>query len=129
MIKATSLGILLVLTGCATIVTGTDQEVAINTPGHDGARCILTSEGIGEHIVTTPASIKLSRSKHDIQVNCTKACFAGSSTISSNFEGMTAGNIVLGGVIGLGVDSASGALNKYTPSIAVPMTRKQECRA
>jgi hypothetical protein len=43
-------------------------------------------------------------------------------------EGMTAGNIILGGVIGLGVDAASGAMNKYTPEIQVIMTPIAGCR-
>ena len=28
---------------------------------------------------------------------------------------MTAGNILIGGVVGLGVDAVSGAINKYDP--------------
>jgi hypothetical protein len=47
--------------------------------------------------------------------------------ISSNMESMTAGNIILGGVIGLGVDAMTGAMNKYTPEIQVIMTPVPGC--
>ena len=36
---------------------------------------------------------------------------------------MTAGNVVFGGVIGLGIDAASGAMNKYQPGVEVVMGR------
>jgi hypothetical protein len=42
---------------------------------------------------------------------------------------MVAGNIILGGVIGLGVDAVSGAMNKYTPEIQVAMTPMPGCGA
>ena len=34
---------------------------------------------------------------------------------------MSAGNVLLGGVIGLGVDAASGAMNKYPDIVTVAM--------
>ena len=42
---------------------------------------------------------------------------------------MTAGNIVFGGLIGLGVDAASGAMNTYDPSVEVVMTPMPGCGA
>jgi hypothetical protein len=110
------------LAGCATIVRGTTQAVAVDTPGVQGAACTLTSPAIGTVTVITPGTTTLSKSKESITVRCTKECyFDGSGVISSSFEAMTAGNIILGGVIGLGVDAASGAMNNYTPSIQVLM--------
>jgi serine/threonine protein kinase len=38
-------------------------------------------------------------------------------------------NILVGGVIGLGVDAASGAINKYEPGIEIQMTPIKGCRA
>jgi hypothetical protein len=35
---------------------------------------------------------------------------------------MTAGNVLFGGIIGLGVDAASGAMNTYDPGVEVLMT-------
>jgi hypothetical protein len=41
---------------------------------------------------------------------------------------MAAGNVIFGGVIGLGVDAASGALNKYPDMVTVAMTPDPTCR-
>lgn len=101
-------------TGCATILAGKSQTVTVNT-NPPGARCELIREGrvIGtvEH---TPGALTLIKSKHDIDVLCRKDGFTESKGFAdSGIEGATFGNIVLGGLIGWGIDSAVGADNKY----------------
>jgi hypothetical protein len=117
------------LAACATITRGTTQTVAVNTPGVPGATCTLTSTAIGSLLVVTPGTISLEKSQESVAVRCTKECYMeGGGVIASNMEAMTAGNIILGGVVGLGVDAASGAMNKYTPEIQVMMVPIQGCR-
>lgn len=117
------------LAACATIVKGTTQVVAVNTPGVPGATCTLTSSAIGSRVIVTPGTTSLEKSQESVSVRCTKECYVdGAGVITSNMEGMTAGNIILGGVIGLGIDAASGAMNKYTPEIQVVMTPVPGCR-
>lgn len=119
-----------VVTGCASITKGTTQAVMVVTPGAEGAECRLFSPSIGERIVTTPGSVVLSKGQDSIQVNCTRRCFRpGAGIIGSNVEVMTAGNLVLGGVIGLGVDAATGAMNKYDNAVQIMMTPIPGCRA
>ena len=116
------------LSGCATIVKGTNQKIAINTPGVQGAQCTLTSSEIGKKIVTTPAVVTVSKSRHPIAVRCTKRCYQdGSGIVASNTEAMTAGNIIAGGVIGLGIDAASGAMNKYNSRNDITMIPIRGC--
>ncbi len=99
------------------------QQVTINTPGAEGAQCTLKSDGIGTKVVTTPAALVLDKSQHAIAVTCKKPCFQdGIGIIASNTETMTAGNLLLGGVVGLGVDAASGAMNKYNADNQIAMT-------
>ena len=43
--------------------------------------------------------------------------------IPSNFEGWTVGNLTFGGVNGLGIDSATGAINKNPYAFQVPITQ------
>jgi hypothetical protein len=117
------------LAACATITKGTTQVVAVNTPGVAAATCTLSSSAIGSRVIVTPGTTSLEKSQESVAVRCTKECYVdGGGVIASNMEGMTAGNIILGGVIGLGVDAASGAMNKYTPEIQVVMTPIQGCR-
>jgi hypothetical protein len=116
------------LLGCATVTKGTDQLVFIDTPGYAGANCKLTSKGIGGYRqIVTPANIELPKSRRDIAVQCTHPCGTGSGMIPSNLEGMTAGNLLVGGVIGLGVDAASGAMNKYSAMNQIVMTPNGKC--
>ena len=61
-------------------------------------------------MVQTPANITLPKSKHNVTASCTAQCY-GVSTLASHTEVMTAGNVVFGGLIGLGIDAASGAMN------------------
>jgi hypothetical protein len=118
-----------ILTGCATITKGTTQIVAVNTPGVQGAVCTLTSPTIGTQTVITPGTLTLQKGGSNIGVHCTKECYIdGIGTIPSNLEGMAAGNIILGGIIGIGVDAASGAMNNYAPDIQVGMTPDPACR-
>jgi hypothetical protein len=43
-------------------------------------------------------------------------------------EAMAAGNVIFGGVIGLGVDAVSGALNKYPDQVTVAMAPDLACQ-
>lgn len=116
--------------GCATITKGTTQSVAISTPGAPGATCTLTSGGIGQKVVTTPAAIVLDKSQENIQVVCKKQCFEdGVGIIASHTEAMAAGNVIVGGVVGLGVDAVSGAMNRYNADNQFMMVPIQGCRA
>ena len=116
--------------GCSTIVKGTEQQVSVNTPGIPGALCQLQSPAIGTRTVQTPANVILPKSKHNVAVSCTAQCYSpGVGTLGSHTEIMTAGNVLFGGIIGLGVDAASGAMNTYDPSVEVIMTPMPGCGA
>ena len=61
-------------------------------------------------------------------VTCQAQCYAkGVGTLASHTEMMTAGNVLFDGLIGLGVDAASGAMNKYDPGVEVVMTPLPGC--
>ena len=121
---------LLALPSCATIVKGASQTIAINTAGVPGAKCQLRSGAIGSVEVVTPATLTLEKSQESITVHCTKQCFQdGAGVVTSFSEGVAAGNIIAGGVIGLGIDAATGAMNKYAPETIIVMVPIQGCRA
>lgn len=112
----------LLLVGCATITKGTTQTVAIDTPGVAGASCTITTQE-GPQLVQTPGTVTLKKGSEPLPILCTKACYVnGQSIIPSNAEAMAAGNVIFGGVIGLGVDAVSGALNKYPDLVSVSMS-------
>ncbi|HKD47431.1 MAG TPA: hypothetical protein VKB67_07075 [Rhizomicrobium sp.] len=109
------------VSGCATIVDGTKQSVSVSTTPVEGANCTLTNSE-GTWFVTSPGSVKVHKTKNDLTVTCKKDGYQpGSQVADSNFGGATFGNIVLGGVIGAGVDAASGANYYYDSPIIVPL--------
>ena len=109
------------LSGCATIIDGTTQPVSINTTPQDGAKCTLTNSE-GTWYVTTPGSTTVHKTKNDLNIDCTKDGFAGGHTVAqSHFGGATAGNVIAGGIIGIGIDAASGANYYYNSPINVDL--------
>lgn len=114
---------------CASITKGTTQSVTLDTPGAPGSTCTLVSEGIGNKTLITPGSMVLDKSQHNIAVTCKKECYRdGVGVISSSTETMAAGNLIAGGVVGLAVDAASGAMNKYNEVNQIAMVPIAGCK-
>lgn len=110
------------LSGCASIVKGDHQSIQITTPPTTGATCTLTNKR-GTWTTTSPEPVTVDRSKTDMNVNCTKPGWNDAhAVIPSDFEGWTLGNIIFGGIIGVGVDAATGAMHDYPNAFQVPMT-------
>lgn len=102
------------LTGCSTIIAGRTQTITIQT-NPPGAACEFTQNGkiIGS-VNPTPGALMVTKTKHDISVLCKKDGYQETTDyLESGTEGATFANIIAGGVIGWGIDSASGADNKY----------------
>ena len=121
-IVAVSTAALILLTGCASIVKGSSQSILITTPPTEGANCVLASKE-GNWTVMSPGAVTVDKSKENITVTCKKDGYQdGVASIPSNFQGWTVGNILFGGLIGVGVDAATGAINEYPGAFQVPMT-------
>ena len=114
------------LSGCASILSGTSQQVMVNTnPG--GARCGIYKEG--ERVATidsTPGSATVQRTKHDIWLACVKPGYqAATYRNHSGIANASFGNLIAGGLIGVAVDSATGADNRYETPVNVSMVPLQ----
>lgn len=115
---------LIPLAACASIVSGTDQNIAVSTTPA-GANCAFEREGrvIGR-VNPTPGGLLVQKTKHDITIKCTKAGYTEATFINeSGSEGATLGNIILGGGIGWAVDSARGADNKYQENVHINLSK------
>lgn len=114
---------LVALGACATIIEGDDQTVTIASDP-PGATCTLTRNGVAVGAVNpTPGSIMLEKSQDDVSVTCKKdGHLDGSAVLSSSFQNMTLGNVIFGGIIGVAVDSATGAMHEYPSGITVTLT-------
>lgn len=105
----------LLCAGCATVTRGTTEQVQIisEPPGADAR----TSLG---HQCETPCTITVSR-KDEFNVSVMKDGFERAQVpviveVAGSGGAAFAGNILLGGVIGMGADAATGAAYSHTPN-------------
>lgn len=112
---------LVLATGCASIVSGTTQEITFNS-NPPGANCDITRSGASLQKVTTPSSTIVQKTKYDLQVTCAKPGYVTTAvTDKSGLEPWVLGNIVFGGIIGIIVDASTGAQNKYDTPVLVQL--------
>ncbi len=116
----------LVLQSCAAVTTGTTQSITVMTEPA-GAQCKLTR---GENTPTivavvnpTPSTLRIDKSGDTMTVECTKEGFETTKYyVEADFQAMTVGNAIIGGIIGVAVDAASGAMAKYPENLNILLT-------
>lgn len=113
---------LLFLPACATIIKGSTQEMAL-TSEPPGAICSVERTGAQIAAVTsTPASVVLKRNSADLVVKCAKPGFdPRTATVQASFNGVTFGNLLLGGLIGVVVDASTGANFSYPEQVNITL--------
>ncbi len=117
------LALALAASACATVVSGTTQEVFIESDP-TGAECKVDRLGANLGVVRpTPGRVNVSRSKDTMIITCVSEGHEPSSeVVASSFTGATVGNVLLGGIVGIVVDASTGANNKYPERIKVVLT-------
>jgi len=108
------------LNGCATVTTGSNQSITIET-SPPGASCkmLRDNETIGV-VNPTPGSVTIGKDKDVVNVSCELSGYQTTTySFKSTFQGATLGNILLGGGVGIIIDVASGAANIYPSSISI----------
>ena len=107
--------IVVLFSGCATVTRGTKDVLIVETepPG----ATVTCSNGMTG---TTPTSFKLPR-KDDIQLTIEKPGYETvtvdvRSGVSTGGSVGMAGNVLLGGLVGAGIDAATGAMNSLKPN-------------
>lgn len=102
--------VVLLSTGCATIMHGTSQDVGLSsTPTN--AKVMVDNHELGK----TPTVVKLSRKDNHIVRMELDGYQPFEATITRSTSGWVWGNLVFGGLIGLVVDATSGGLYKLSP--------------
>lgn len=118
-----AVGLLSMTAACATVVGGTTQDVLVESEP-SGADCKVDRLGANIGVVRpTPGRVNVSRSKDNVIVSCSLDGYEQSNEVlASSFTGATVGNLLLGGLVGVVVDAASGANNKYPDRVMVVLT-------
>ncbi len=116
------LALVALLPACATVVEGTSDTVTLSTTP-TGATCTVDRNGERvAAVAATPASVRISKSRHDLDVTCAKKGYRpATAAASSSFTGATFGNVLVGGVVGVVVDAASGANNRYRSEVRLDL--------
>ncbi len=111
LLKSTPLSILLLfLTGCATIIHGTRQNVSISS-SPSSANIWVDQSYAGQ----TPLCVDLKRNQsHCIRIEL-KGYEPCEVTCNRQISGWLFGNLIFGGLPGLCIDAVSGAIFKLTP--------------
>lgn len=111
-----------IFSGCASITTGHNQSVSVETPSCLAATCKLTNDKGTWFVNSTPGSVTVNRAYGDMTVACEKGeAKSVPARFKSSTKGMAFGNIILGGVIGVGVDVATGAAYDYPAILSVDL--------
>lgn len=120
------------LSGCATIVSGSDQTVsvqAVDQQSHKpikGASCALrTMNGMSYVVHGNPGATTLLRDSGSLTLKCeAPAYYQKSIATGTSFNAWTLGNVIFWpGAI---VDVATGAYKKYPSHITVVMSHDKE---
>lgn len=106
--------------GCATVTSGTTSSIAVITDP-PGSTCQVKRDGqIIAVVKPTPGTATISKSVRPIAIDCTHPrSQPGASVVNPEFQAMTLGNVLLGGVIGLAIDAASGAMGTYPANVTI----------
>ncbi len=108
--------------GCATLTKGGSQAVTVDTDP-SGAACTLTRDAKPVAVVNpTPGSVQVEKAKGTIAVGCKRLGYLeAAGNLASEFQAMTFGNILFGGVVGIVVDAASGAMHEYPATVTITL--------
>lgn len=114
------------LPACSTITTGTSQSLSVVTDP-PGAACQLLRGGELIGVVSpTPGTVQVDKSMRGISVECARPGYQGAvARVPARLQPMFLGNVLIGGVIGMVVDIASGAGSRYPSTATVAMRRAE----
>jgi hypothetical protein len=113
---------LVLLTGCATVVDSDVQSIRVIATCNGKsipAQCSLENDkGLWE--VNAPGSVTVHKDSSALQVRCRSPFFKGGTTqLNAGLNSLVAGNALIGGLIGVGVDALSGKGFSYQPVVKV----------
>jgi len=117
--------LLSLVTGCATVMESNDQSIVIGTVGceeHGSPTCIAQNKDNAVK-VRTPGVLPVEKGAQDLVISCESdnRLAHGSYNAKSTYEAMNLGNLLVGGIIGFGVDAFTGAMWEFPPNIIVDM--------
>jgi hypothetical protein len=98
---------------CASLTSGTNQSIKFETDPSE-AECTLTQSNTQLAKVKTPGSVLVKRTNSPIAVACTKdGYYETRAVISTTTSAGAWGNLIVGGIVGVVIDTQTGAAYRY----------------
>jgi hypothetical protein len=101
--------------GCATVTRGTENTIGFDSRPSQAE--VRTSNGLG---CVTPCSIVVKRNEEFIATFSKPGYRSQQVEVKTQLAGAgaagLAGNVLVGGIVGIGVDAVTGAANEHTPN-------------
>src|SRR3954469_19670041 len=110
-------------TGCASIMHGTTQDVAISS-SPSGAQVVIDNQPAG----STPIIAHLKRNENHILKLDVPGYLPYETGFTKSVSGWVWGNVLFGGLIGLAVDAISGGLYYLTPEQLAAEMRNESAK-
>lgn len=112
------LGAVLV-SGCATITKGTTEIVDVRLRDcPSDMECVATNKK-GTWEFTGPGTVRVKKSDDSLRIDCRADGKTANATLTPSSDNMIWGNVIVGGVIGAGVDANSDAHWELQDSITL----------
>jgi hypothetical protein len=111
----------LCVSGCASVIEGTTQQIAIATQPESGATCTASNEQ-GKWSVVTPGSVTVHKSGSVLSVRCHKDGWADGTYYASgklSSAAMIGAFVPYVGVLNMAADASSGAGTEYPDTVIV----------
>ena len=112
LLRTSLMSILIIMTSCATIMTGSKQEIIIKS-SPSGAVVKINNKNIGITPITTRLSKNIKNQLVKIELDGYQPY---EINITREFNAWYIGNLIFGQIIGLIIDAADGAMYTLTPT-------------
>lgn len=114
--------------GCASFTGNTSQPVVVKTTCGDkpvqGARCRIINANGAWIVDSTPGSVMVRKASSDMAIDCKMPQAQAVPGLYESHAGPGAwGNLLIGGILGFGVDTYRDAAWRYDPEVTIDMCR------
>lgn len=125
-----ALSLVVCISGCATVFTGTTQSIHVDAqdatthkPLSDTDCSIMAPTGASYHLASNPGTVLVAKGKEPLRVICRRAGYANyENAITSHFNAVTLLDIFFWPTFF--VDLGTGAMNSYPAHYTVAMDKK-----
>ena len=126
-----SIFVLLLLSNCATLVSGTTTSINLQSsnPDYEEPIKVQVSNRNTIQTITLPGTTTVKRDSDSLDIVVKDKCFRETqSKVNSRVNYWTLGNVITGGLTGTTTDALSGALWTYDDSYIVPVQSNGICK-